>query len=205
VVIEAGTGRTVATADSNAPGGFGYGANSVTISIPGGNIAGVVKDTYFNVLGGVQVTARNAIGNVEGTAVTGADGSFVLQNLAVGIYNLTCSDPTHDTLVTYGVISFSQQTTTVALNMNPSVVGNVHGTISDAVGVIPGAQIFLGNGNGYNFIQTGSGLYGTWGLGEIPVGTWTVTVSAPGYVTQSKQVTITANGNALLDFIMSPA
>lgn len=85
------------------------------------------------------------------------------------------------------------------------VEATLSGKVSDTAGnPIAEAQIIVTNGSvpvpEKVVLTTSEGLY-EWGL---PAGTFTITVNANGYVSASKEITITAGQPSTLDFTLEP-
>lgn len=86
-----------------------------------GDVTGTVFDPSGAVVAGASVTARNEATGVNTSATTGADGSFRINNLAVGIYTLEAAAT--------GFVSVSvrnvavQLSTTITQNLNLQVTG----------------------------------------------------------------------------------
>jgi hypothetical protein len=159
--------------------------------------------------------------NADGTPIVGATiqiGPYTFTSAADGSFSKSfyISKPTtYNTVITatgFQTINTSYQFTpnvnqTQDLQMSPSApvaTGTLSGTVSD-VGtamVISGASISV-VAPGIN-LTTNTDPMGIYNLGGIPAGTYTVTVSAAGYIGQSVSVTINANSNTIQNFNLVP-
>jgi hypothetical protein len=91
-------------------------------SVAGSQVSGVVKDSSGGVLPGVEVTMTKTDTGTVRTVFTGADGSYVFPNLAVGPYKLK--------VVLQGFNTYVQENIVLQVNTNPTIdvaltVGNV--------------------------------------------------------------------------------
>jgi len=147
-----------------------------------------------------------AVINVGGhTTVSQNDGSYFLQFTPAAspnyVVNITATGfqaiNTTKTILT-------GQTNTEDIEMIPAEVGSLSGTASDIVTAlgIGGAAINI-TAPGIN-IMVIADANGNYNKGGIPVGTYTVTASAPDYIGQSLSVTINANTNTIQNFNLTP-
>ena len=116
-----------------------------------GTITGTVTDQSGAVIGGVSVAATNKGTGITSTASTGANGSYTIPLLPVGIYDLTAEQSGFKKFVQNGIAVEVGQTTRVDIGMQ---IGEVSQTVeveaeapllrpdtSDLGTVIPGTQI----------------------------------------------------------------
>jgi hypothetical protein len=166
--------------------------NEVTLS-------GILTDNVTNEpIAGAQFVVGPYSFETEG------DGSF-LQKFEI-------SEPTtYDVTITAeGYVTEStiyQFTPGVDINQNvqmspeaPAATGTMSGTVTDAGTLmgIGGAMITATKGT--TTVAVNADAMGNFSMGGLPVGTYTVTVNAAGYVGQSVSVTINANVNTVQNF-----
>src|SRR5262249_57552411 len=73
-------------------------------AVANAQIHGIVSDATGAVISGAQVKATQTETGQVRTTVSGADGSFVLPNLAVGHYNLEVTSQAFSTYLHTGII-----------------------------------------------------------------------------------------------------
>src|ERR671914_390145 len=153
-------------------------------------VSGVVTAATGAVIEGASVT----IGTV--TATTGADGRFELQDLPVGSATITTSAP--------GFAPRSESVSLVAginahdVVLTPTPTATVSGVVTAATGaVIEGASVTIGT------VTATTGADGRFELQDLPVGSATITTSAPGFAPRSESVSLIAGINNH-DVVLTP-
>src|SRR5262245_41899401 len=73
-------------------------------AVAGSQVSGVVKDSSGGVLPGVEVTITKTDTGTARTVFTGADGAYVIPNLAVGPYRLKVALQGFNTYVQEGIV-----------------------------------------------------------------------------------------------------
>jgi hypothetical protein len=142
----------------------------------------------------------NATVSVSGSATaasnTGEDGSFTLNGLQPGTYNLTISLANYGALTTSATVTANQTlnfgTLTLTKNAGAST-GTIYGVVKDAANGTPLAGVTI-SGTGFSVLTNASGAYQV-----INVTTGDVSISAtlPGYLTISTAGHIYAGGTVL--------
>jgi hypothetical protein len=93
--------------------------------------------------------------------------------------------------------------TTSTLNFALATGGKVGGTVTSSAGaVIAGASVTITGGSIATTVNTTTNSSGVYNSNWIPVGTYTVTVSATGFTKQSKTVNVPTGTTATLNFTM---
>ena len=148
-----------------------------------GTITGTVSDSNGNPVEGVTVSTNNT----EGTATTGADGTYTLSNVPIETLSVTFSKEGYQTAsVTVPASRFSDGTATVNATLTVADA-RITGTILDgAAGNAPleGATVTLNNGT-----TATTGSDGTFTIESLTVRDYTVTISAEGYISSTVEVT----------------
>ncbi len=110
-------------------------------SVSGSQVSGVVRDSSGGALPGVDVTITKTDTGAVRSAVTSADGAFVLTNLPVGPYQLKATLPGFSTYVQDGIV--------LQVSSNPQVnITLAVGVISEQVTVTANATMVETHSNG---------------------------------------------------------
>jgi len=153
-------------------------------------------------------------------AVTGADGSYLIENVPVGDYDARAMSfgylPSEPIPVTVVEGALSQ----VDFALAPLTFGSLQGTVSDAGtgaviegaivvacrfgfdGPAPGEPVEKGMGGGWNVAVTDED--GFYHFDQIPAGTWTVRAFAWGFDPAMAEVVIVADETTEQDFALDP-
>ncbi len=83
----------------------------------------------------------------------------------------------------------------------PPATGTISGTVIDAETLDPIAGATV-TADGYETTTAGDGTYT---LADLPVGSYTVTASATGYVSQSKSAEVSDNQTTVVGFALTPS
>lgn len=123
------------------------------------------------------------------STLTGANGYFSI-GVDPGSYTVTASSPTYNSASQSVTVVTGQKVTMTFRLVSIAAYGSLNGKVIDSVTGVPiaGATVTLSDG----LIRT-TDLNGNFSYAIVLNGTYTVTVSAPTYVTQTKSVTITPN------------
>ena len=162
--------------------------NCALATAASGSISGVVTNLgNGQALSGATLTAGSA------TTTSAADGSYTLANLPAGSTTLTGS-ATGFLARSYTVTVTGGATTTqnVQLSTSGRIVGNVTGSGS----ALSGATVSISGGPIATNQSVQTDATGHYDEGWVPVGSYTVTCSASGFVSQSQTVTVTAGVSA---------
>jgi outer membrane biosynthesis protein TonB len=150
-----------------------------------GIISGQVLDSQTrNPIVGATVSASPG----GTTTVTDSNGNFSL-TVAAGSYTVTASAPTYASASQSLTVKAGQKQTLVFKLSSTTAYGSLNGTVTDSVTQAPlvGATVTLSDG----MIRT-TDLNGNFSYSIVLNGTYTLTISAVGYVTQSQSVTVKA-------------
>ena len=161
---------------------------------PPGTITGHVTDAA----GGSPV-AGAAITYQGGEVTTAADGSYTISGIASGNQTITASATGYDSLTkTAAVPANASVTVDFALTKTQTWIA---GGVSDSVTLQPiqGATVSYSGGS------TTTDALGRYKLQNTPPGTYDVTASAPGYLSATHQVVVTAGAYASQEFALVPA
>jgi len=156
-----------------------------------GTIIGTVTDASTDLpIAEANVTAGDY------TNTTDAEGHYMITDVPPGDYNITASASNYHSNSTSETV-ISGETITVNFELTP-LPGAIAGTVTDALtgDPIEGADV---TANGYSGTTDTEGHYTI----QLPPRTYTVTVSATKYVSQSKPATVTANTTRTIDFALT--
>jgi len=190
----AGTYQVTATVTDNA--GV-TSSTSASITVGGaGTLAGFVT----NVKTGAALTGAKL--SLGGTAVTSdSSGHYDFSNVSPGAYVLTASAS--------GYLARSYNvnvtgSTLVTQNISLSTAGVLRGTVSSGGGGgVAGATVNISGGVLSSSFSATTGSDGSFNFGWVPVGTYTVTVTASGYVSNSSSSTINTGQTTTLTVSLS--
>jgi hypothetical protein len=103
---------------------------------------------------------------------------------------------------THGYLTRTGGHRQVRIGTDPGAGGLVGQIVSATTSMpIPGARVRVNRGIVADQTTNGTGNYNFMG---VPAGTWEVEVSATGYVTMTRSVTITASGSVPLNVSLAP-
>lgn len=164
----------------------------------GSTVSGTVRNSSNNPIAGVVVSINTTPAQTD---TTGADGVFTLTDIPAGNYTLTFSGS--------AIVTFTSNVT-VAENDPSTTVGNVTATLtSEQVGTISGnvmsdgapvdqAEVkILGLGR-----VTNTDASGNYSFDAVVIGTYTVVASKQDFLSDSAEVTVTANANSAENFTL---
>ena len=177
----------------------GYTAQTVSVGIAGNttrNIAlqaipattytlsGFVTNASGAPLSGVSVSVSGG-----GSTTTDGTGAYSISGLAAGTYSVTYSLGGYTTQA-LSIAVAANTTRSIALALSPTTITySLSGTVSDSGGTpLSGVQVAVGSTA--SGTTNGSGFYTVSG---IAAGTYSVTYSLAGYVTQTQSVSILSN------------
>lgn len=163
------------------------------------NVPGTIKGRVTNIsTGGAVSGATVSFSGVSTT--TDSSGNYSLSNVTPGTYSVTAShsgyfNVTHTATLASGA--------TVTLNFAMATGGKIAGTVSNASGAaISGAAVTLTGGSINTTVHTTTNSSGGYNSNWVPVGSYTVTISASGFATQSKSATANTGSTTTLNFTM---
>jgi Carboxypeptidase regulatory-like domain len=192
-------GYQVGTDTEVVTGGESHIANTVTLSAGAGSITGTVTDGT-NPLGGVTISATaNGQTVTSATPTTGAVGQFSIGGLTTpATYLLTFSDTGFGTQTLAEHLGPGQNLAGLAISLAGGA-GDVSGLVSSATKA-PLGGVTVSVAGGAKPVTTQSLTAGTVGSYELSglttPGSYTVTFSLAGYISQTVAVTLTSSGSA---------
>lgn len=159
-------------------------AKIVRISANGGT-AGAVTGNVTNSSGAPLLGATVTVaGN---TAITAADGTWSIENLAAGTATVTASLNGYSSASESVSLTAGNTTAAGPLALAPVNPGTVKGTVVDSSGTgLSGVTV---NADGVTATTDSTGSYT---LANLPAGSATITASATGFANGSQTVTVTA-------------
>lgn len=187
-----------------------------------GSVDGVVTDASTGQpVGGALVTLRPIWDAASGSemhwlsAVTGSDGTYVIDNVMVGQYEVQAraygylpNEP-----VTVNVIE--GQTATVDLELDVIAFGSIEGTVTDAVTGAPvgGAYVSIarirvgetsGDHGGWNGHHTVTDENGFYHFDDVVVASYRLMASAPEYARSEVEVEVLEGQVSVVDVALDP-
>jgi phosphatidylinositol-3-phosphatase len=135
-----------------------------------------------------------------GSTTADSNGNYSFSNVGPGTYSVTASHTGYFN-VTNSVSVNSGSTAT--LNFQLATGGKIGGTVTNTGGgVIAGANVTITGGSISTTVNTTTNSSGVYNSNWVPVGTYTVTVSASGFTTQSKTTTANTGATTTLNFTL---
>lgn len=151
-----------------------------------GWITGTITDSLLNQLEGVTVSADQTH-----STTTNANGLYILSNLNAGKYKLTFSHNQYS-LANSDSVTVTSDDTTNDINARLSILRtSISGVVADSITgeLLTGVSVTIDGIANTTTIENG-----TYTLGNVMPGTYTITFSAAGFVSRSNAgVTIAAN------------
>lgn len=171
---------------------------NVTLAAASGTVTGIVKTAGGTGIGGVTVTVVGDAAERSTTTFTnGTVGGYRLSGLPLpGRYSITFSLDGYRTETMQVTVARDQTEVSGDITLVP-VLGRITGTVLDTGGrPVGGASIRLADGIQSRTTATATApdaAVGTFDLPGLATGSYTLTVSAPGYRDQTLLVTVTAD------------
>jgi hypothetical protein len=160
-----------------------------------GTVTGVVS----NVQTGGPISGAT-VGWSGGSATSDSTGHYTLANVTAGSVAITGSAPGYlARTYTVSVVANSTSTQDVQLSTSGKLVGNVTGNGS----ALAGAQVSISGGQIPTNATATTDAAGHYDEGWVPIGTYTVTCSAPGFVTQSQTAMVSTGATTTLNCALS--
>lgn len=177
-----------------------------------GSVQGVAKDSTGAGVAGASVSL-SATGQTTLSSTTATDGTFSFSQVTPGSWTLTITPPSGYTVSGQSAVSVSvvsSQTAQVSFTLSKPVVqqfGSVQGTVLDSAGAaVSGAGLAL-SATGRTTLSATSGSDGKYAFAQVPVGGWSLTVTAPtGYTVSGAatvSVAVTAAGATPVNFTLT--
>ncbi len=208
------------TLNNVAPGTYtvtasatGYTSLSSTVSVTSGitatvnfqlnplptNVPGTIKGRVTNISTGGGVSGAT-VSFSGGSTTSDSSGNYTFSGVTPGTYSVTASH-TGFFPVTHAAVLGSGAT--VTLNFAMATGGKIAGTVTNSSGAaISGAAVTLTGGSINTTVNTTTNSSGAYNSNWMPVGSYTVTVSASGHATQSKTATANTGATTTLNFTL---
>jgi 5-hydroxyisourate hydrolase-like protein (transthyretin family) len=169
-------------------------------------LPGILTGTVFDQINGtaiqgavVQLFFNDSVQPSE-LAVTDASGTYVISGLAPGLYTAFFTAPNYDVFLT-GVNILANDTAIINGFLSPNP-GTVTGTVNGPDGVIAGADIKVVDVNGAIVGAAVSDAEGNYAIGNLPVGTYAITVTAEGFSSDKQGISISPGGFETVNFLL---
>jgi large repetitive protein len=135
-----------------------------------------------------------------GSTTSDTNGNYAFTSVTPGTYNVIASHTGYFNVTKSVTVSPGA---TATLNFALATGGKVAGTVTNSSGVaISGAAVNISGGSIPTTVNTTTNSSGVYNSNWVPVGTYTVTVSATGFTTQSQSVNVTTGNTTTLNFTM---
>ncbi|MDR0276157.1 MAG: carboxypeptidase regulatory-like domain-containing protein [Burkholderiaceae bacterium] len=166
---------------------------ATNVTPPATSLRGTVVDGAT----GAALANANVMLNGATAVVTAANGQFTFTNQSAGAFTLTVSATGYTGITATGsMVTGVNDVGKIALSVAP-VASTLSGLVTDADTHAPIASASIAvSGQGLTGTTDANGKYS---ITDISGSTLTLYVSAPGYLTQTLQVTLPQAGNATLD------
>lgn len=171
----------------------------VTSAVPTGSLTGTVQDSQTGV-GIANALVTLSPGGLS--TITSSNGAFSFPSVPNGTYTLTGSATGYHAAST-GVTVTAGHDANVNLHLVSSTPsGSVQGTVkSSASGkAVPGATVTLSPGT----LATVTDSTGYYGFPSVTPGTYTLTVTAPGYQPYSQTITVQSGRTVKANMSLTP-
>jgi acid phosphatase len=133
-----------------------------------------------------------------GSTTTDTGGNYSFANVTPATYNVTATHSGYFAETKSVVVGSGAAAT---LNFALATGGKVAGTVTNSTGtVISGASVTITGGSISTTVNTTTNSSGVYNSNWVPVGSYTVTVSAAGHTTQSQSTTVTTGNTTTLNF-----
>jgi photosystem II stability/assembly factor-like uncharacterized protein len=172
---------------------------TVNFTLSAGGGTGTLSGTVVNISTNAAISGAT-VSFSGGSTTTNSSGFYQFTNVAAGTYNVTASHT--------GFFSSTQSATvtagaTTTLNFKLATGGKLAGTVKNSSGAaISGATVKISGGSVATSVTLTTSSTGAYATNFIPVGTYTITVSAPGFTTQSKTATVNTGQTTTVNFVL---
>ncbi|MFC0186763.1 carboxypeptidase regulatory-like domain-containing protein [Fictibacillus aquaticus] len=177
--------------------------NIELVALPG-TLTGTIVDlqTGLPIAGAIVQLVFGASLQPAGRGVTDNAGIYTILGLSPGSYSQTMTTPNYSTFTSGANISANATTTVDGfLQGDPGVVS---GTVSGPGGGIGGAGVKVIDVNGTVIGSAVTNNDGTYFIGNLPEGTFAVTVTAPDFSSGTQGVTVGPGQTADVSFVLTP-
>jgi sRNA-binding regulator protein Hfq len=156
--------------------------NTLRLPLSGGNLRAIVKDANGAVLSGAAVTVLSGTSTVA-TSATDANGVAIISGIAAGTYTVSASLANYTVNTASNVTVIAGETTTASISLaSISSGGIVSLTLTGTYPATGDYMVTLTNTATPSLAYTGTVRNGATSatINSVPVGNYSVTVSAPG-------------------------
>jgi acid phosphatase len=200
------TGSRSVTASGN-----GYIARTSSVTVTSGATAtldfqldpaptstpGTISGKITNLANGVALSGTT-ISFSGGSTTSDGTGAYSFSNVTPGTYSVTTTRSGYITQTKPVTVASGA---TATLNFGMATGGKLAGTVTGPSGAaIAGAAVTITGGSVTTTVNTTTNSAGGYNSNWIPIGSYTVTVSASGRVTQSKNGTVNTGATTTLNF-----
>jgi len=160
---------------------------------------GTITGRVTNITTGGAVSG-STVSFSGGSTTADSSGNYTFTNVAPGTYNVTATHTgyfavAHSATVTSGA--------TVTVNFALATGGKIAGTVTNAGGTpIAGAAVSITGGSISTTVNLTTSSTGGYNSNWIPVGSYTVNVTASGHAAQSKTTTANTGATTTLNFTL---
>src|SRR5579864_1070651 len=172
---------------------------TVNFTLSAGGGTGTLSGTVVNISNNTAISGAT-VSFSGGSTTTNSSGFYQFTNVAAGTYSVTAShsgyfSSTHTTTVSGGA--------TTTLNFKLATGGKLAGTVKNSSGAaISGATVKISGGSIATTVTLTTSSTGAYATNFIPVGTYTITVSATGFTSQSKTATVNTGQTTTVNFVL---
>ncbi|MFI0903177.1 MFS transporter [Streptomyces sioyaensis] len=200
----AGTAGQV-TAGQNAAGPIAADHETDHVTDHEAGFRGRVADAAGTPVPGASITLIDRQGRQAGVTTAGADGRYALGAPAAGAYVLTAAAPGHAPVAASATHRGADASTRVDLILTGA--GRLHGTLFGGPEGTPldGGSVVVTDTRGDVVARTVSGADGRWEVAQLPPGTYTLVLSAPGHRPQARAGELSGGEPERLDARLEPA
>ncbi len=135
-----------------------------------------------------------------GATTTDSGGNYAFSSVPAGTYAVTASTAGFFTQMQPVTVTSGAAST---LNLALATGGKISGKVTNASGVaVSGAKVNITGGLIATTVNATTSSTGTYNSNWVPIGTFTVTVTASGYTTQNATANVTTGNTTTLNFAM---
>jgi acid phosphatase len=165
----------------------------------GGGGSGSISGKITNVSNGIPLSGAT-ISFSGGSTTSDSNGNYSFSNVATGTYSVTATRTGYVHLTQSATVTSGAATT---LNFGLATGGKVAGTVTSSSGaVVSGASVTITGGVVNTTVHVTTSSAGQYNSNWVPIGSYTVTVTAPGHTTQSKNANIATGNTTTLNFTL---
>jgi hypothetical protein len=163
---------------------------------------GGVTGTIANASGGSVIAGAIVSDSSGATATTSASGNYTLNGLAPGSHTLNASASGFNSVAQTASVT-AGNTQNVSFSLTPAATsGAITGTVTSASSGAPLMAATVSDSGGASASTDGAGVYTISGL--VP-GSHSLTVSAPGFSSQTEAASVSAGSTRNLSLSLTPA